>query len=292
MAQQPEEKMLVDKLRPTAEMAKVAAVDVKGEERIPIGAAVAQMLKQEGVEYLAFLTGGGTATYVVEIQKAKIKCIHVRHEQTAGFFMDGWGRLTTRPGFALPGAGTGLTNFGTGLCQTYSAGAPGVALVCESGPFDDDKYGGQGIARAEHQYQGMAKFIRKVNTPNTLLWQLKRAFRTAVTPPTGPAVVASGNTEINAQQNYMVPRRVLYQAIRPDAWGPGEYAQSLVGSPDPVLVERAVKWLLEAEKPVIIAGHEAHQDQCQEELVDLHVLVRRVSDRARSQPAHARHAIT
>ncbi len=80
MAQQPEEKMLVDKLRPTAEMTRVAAVDVKGEERIPIGAAVAQMLKQEGVEYLTFLTGGGTATYVVEIQKAKIKCVHVRHE--------------------------------------------------------------------------------------------------------------------------------------------------------------------------------------------------------------------
>ncbi len=187
--------------------------------------------------------------------------------------MDGWGRLTTRPGFAIAGAGTGLTNFGTGLCQSYSAGAPGVALVCESGPFDDDKYGGQGIARAEQQYQGMAKMVRKVNTPNTLLWQLKRAFRTAVTPPTGPAVVASGNTEINAQQNYMVPRRVLYQAIRPDAWGPKEYAQSLVESPDPVLVERAVKWLLEAEKPVIIAGHEAHQDHCQEEFRELAHLI-------------------
>ncbi len=269
MAQKPqEEKMLVDRLRPTAEMARAAVVDVKGEERIPIGAAVAELLKQEGVEYVFFLTGGGTATYIVDLQKAKIKCVHVRHEQTAGFAMDAWGRLTTRPGFALPGAGTGLTNFGTGLCQAYSAGSPGVGLVCESGPFDDDKYGGQGIARAENQYQGMCKWVRKVNTPNTMLWQLKRAFRTAVTQPTGPVVVASGNTEINATQNYMVPRRVLYQAIRPpDAWNPKDFYA--YGAADPKVIEKTVKWLLEAEKPVIIAGHEAHQDKAQDEFREL-----------------------
>ncbi|MFH0847817.1 MAG: thiamine pyrophosphate-binding protein [Chloroflexota bacterium] len=265
-----EEKMLVDKLRPTAETALrgPAKVDVKAEERVNIGWAVAQMLKQEGVEYLAFLTGGGTSNYIVEIQKAKIKCVHCRNEATAGFFMDAWGRYTTRPGFGLPGAGTGGTNFGTGLCQAYSAGAPGVTLVCESGPFDDDKYGGQGIFRAEHQYNGMAKFVRKVTNPNTLLWQLKRAFRTAMTPPYGPCVVASSNVELNSQLNYMVPRRVLYQTLRPTpAWAPQDF--TLETSPDPALVEKAVKWLLEAEKPVIIAGHVAHQEHCQDEYREL-----------------------
>ena len=265
---QKEEKMIVDKLRPTAEMQEAPKVDVKLEEEVFLGDCVADLLKKEGVEYVPYLTGGGTATMIAHIQKAGIKCVHVRHEQTAGFFLDGWGRLTAKPGFALPGAGTGLTNFSTGLCQTYCSGAPAVALQAESGPFDDDKYGGQSIARAENQFKGMTKWVRKVNFPNTLLWQLKRAFRSAMTPPTGPAVVAYGNSAITPGMR--VKRKVAYQTYMGGYYGSfGPDPDLLQVSPDPVRVERAMKWLLEAEKPVIIAGSEAHQDQCQEELREL-----------------------
>ncbi|MFH1639705.1 MAG: thiamine pyrophosphate-binding protein [Chloroflexota bacterium] len=206
-AKQPEEKMMVDRLRPSAELALQIKEDPRAREKVVLGDCVADMLKEEGVEYVFYLTGGGTATMIQPLQKNKIKCVHVRHEQTAGFAMDAIGRITRRPGFALPGAGTGLTAFGTGLCQAYSAGAPGVCLQAESGPFDDDKYGGQGVARAENQFFGMCKWVRKVNQPNVLLWQLKRAFRSSVTPPYGPCVVAYGNSEINAASTKGVERR-------------------------------------------------------------------------------------
>ncbi|MFH0846731.1 MAG: thiamine pyrophosphate-binding protein [Chloroflexota bacterium] len=262
MAEQ-EEKMLVDRLRPSAEIGRGAAVDVRAEEKICIGDAMAEMLKEEGVEYCFFLTGGGTATFTAALQMNKIKCVHVRHEQAAGFAMDAWGRLTRRPGFALPGQGTGLTNFSSGLIQAYSAGAPGVAIQMESGPLDDDKYGGQGIARAENQFKGICKWVRKVTLPGTLLWQLKRAFRSAVTPPAGPVVIAVSNSEFQTTKNYMVPRRELYNAIRPGGWKPDDGADQCPANP--AYVEKAVKWLLEAERPVIIAGHAAHQQDCQEE---------------------------
>ncbi|MFH1638728.1 MAG: thiamine pyrophosphate-binding protein [Chloroflexota bacterium] len=266
-AKQPEERYVVDKLRPTAEFFLQVKEDPRAREKVNLGNCVADILKEEGVEYVFFLTGGGTATFIMPLQRNKIKCVHVRHEQTAGMAMDAWGRLTGRPGFALPGAGTGLTNFGTGLCEAYSAGAPGVALQAESGPFDDDKYGGQGIARAENQFQGICKWVRKVNTPNTLLWQLKRAFRSAVTPPYGPVVVAYGNTSISSDTTKSVNRSVAFQAYQEGGWKPENLSFRV--RPDPALVERTVKWLLEAEKPVIIAGHEAHQDQCQEEFREL-----------------------
>ncbi len=257
-----EHRMSVDRLRPTAEAGLAAQVSGRGDEDVMLSEEVAKLLKSEGVEYVFYLTGGGTGTMMVSIQKAGIKAVHCRNEMSAGFAMDTWGRLTTRPGFALPGAGTGLTNFTTGLAQAYAAPSPGVALIAESGPFDDDKFGSQGISRAENQCRGMCKWVRKVH-PNTLLWQLKRAFRSAVAPPVAPVVVAYGNSEFSG--GLKVPRRVAYQALDPDSWQPRIY-RSLV---DPREIEQTVKWLLEAEKPVIIAGHEAHQDQCQEEYREL-----------------------
>jgi thiamine pyrophosphate-dependent acetolactate synthase large subunit-like protein len=260
MAQQ--HRISVDNLRPTAQAGLKALASVRGEERVKLSDEVAKVLKSEGVEYAFFLTGGGTATMMRGIEQSGIKAVHCRNEMTAGFAMDAWGRLTTRPGFALPGAGTGLTNFTTGLCQAYSAPSPGVAIIAESGPFDDDKYGGQGIARSENQCQGLCKWVRKAH-PNTFLWQLKRAFRSAVTSPIGPVVVAYGNSEFTT--GITVPRRVAYQALDPNSFPPRVF-RNLVPQQE---IEAAIKWLLDAEKPVIIAGHEAHQDQCQEEFREL-----------------------
>jgi len=213
MAQQPAqqpEKMLVDTLRPSAEMALKVKEDPTAQERINLGFAMADLLKEEGVEYCFYLSGGGTATTIYPMQQQGIKCVHVRHEQSAGFAMDAWGRITRRPGFAIPGAGTGLTAFSTGLCQAYSAGSPGVVLQAESGPFDDLRYGGQGVARAENQFKGMAKWVVKINQPNVLLMHMKKAFRDAVTAPYGPVALAYGNSEITAASISAVQRRVAY----------------------------------------------------------------------------------
>src|SRR5512139_604663 len=101
MAQQPQEhKISVDTLRPTAQAGLAALTSVRGEDRVKLSDEVAKVLKSEGVEYCFFLTGGGTATMMVAIEQAGIKAVHCRNEMTAGFAMDAWGRLTTRPGFA------------------------------------------------------------------------------------------------------------------------------------------------------------------------------------------------
>jgi len=276
MAQQPAnqpEKMLVDTLRPSAEMQLQIKEDPTAKEKVDLGNCVADMLKEEGVEHVFYLTGGGTATFIQPLQRNKIKCVHVHHEQTAGFAMDAVGRVTRHPGFALPGAGTGLTAFSTGLCQAYSAGSPGVVLQMESGPFDDMRYGGQGVARAENQFRGMCKWVYKVNQPNILLMHLKRAFRAAVTPPYGPVAIACGNSEITTANIKSLEKRVAYQAYQPGYWNPGKLEKSLKIGGDPSTVQELVKWLMEAEKPVIVAGHEAHQDDCQVELREfIHLL--------------------
>lgn len=272
MAQE-EEKMLVDTLRPTAQM-KTAVVDVKAEERVNILDELATMIKEEGVEYNFSLVGGNGTNVDFFLQKAGIKRVQVRHEQSAGFAMDAWGRLTRRPGFCAIGPGTGLTNFTTGVVQAYAAGAPGVGFVAESGTMDDDKYGGQGIARSEAQFAGITKWVRRVTYPSNLLWQVKRAFRAAVTPPTGPVVVAI-TTEMSGPGLFM-PRRAAYSTYTPGFWKPHTWKTQ----GDPELIKKAVQWLMEAERPVLIAGHQAHQDDCQNEMREFIHLI--------GLPAHSR----
>ncbi len=262
MAQQQEEKLIVDKLRPTAEMT-AGPVDVTMDEKVNIFELCAEMVKEEGVEYDFCLVGGNACALDVYMQKAGIKRVHVRHESTAGFAMDAWGRLTRRPGFVVCGPGTGLTNLTSGVVEAYAAGAPGVAMVCESGTMDDDGYAGQGVARSEAQFGGISKHVRRVSHPATLLFQLKRAFRSAVTPPTGPVVVSTTNEIAGA--GLIIPRRVAYTRYTPGYWKPSIRPTRT----DPALIEEMVKWLLEAEKPVIVAGHAAHQDDCQEEYREL-----------------------
>ncbi len=255
-----EEKMLVDKLKPSEERTEAVKVDVSLEEKVNIFDLCAEMVKEEGVQYSFCLVGGNATALDYHMQKVGIRRVHVRHESTAGFAMDGWGRLTRRPGFVVCGPGTGLTNLTSGVVEAYASGAPGVAMVCESGTLDDDKIGAQGIARSENQFNGISKWARRVTYPSDLLFQLKRAFRGAVTPPTGPVIVATTNNI--AAANLFVPRRVAYQSYAPGCWQPRVWKP--MG--DPELIEKTVRWLLEAERPLMIVGHIAHQDDCQAEL--------------------------
>ena len=257
-----EEKVIIDRLRPTAEMAP-PEVDASMQEKVHLADLCVDILREEGVDHLYYLTGGNTDAVVARMQRAGIKAVQVRHEQSAGFALDAVGRLTCRPGFAVAGKGTGLTNFSTGICQAYSAGAPGVAIQMESGTVDDDKYGSQGVARTENQLQGITKWARRVTNPKNVLFQLKRAFRSAMTPPTGPVVVGLSSDEF-LPQTMWVPRQVALANYTPGYWKPNPSAWETRANP--AVVEQAVRWLLEAQKPTIIAGHAAHQDGCQDEL--------------------------
>jgi len=238
----------------------IIIMEVQANETVNVLEEVAKLAKREGVEYVFTLPGGNEITLDWTMQRAGIKRVMLRHEQACGFAMDAWGRLSRRPGFAVVGPGTGLTNFTTGVVQAMSAGAPGVGIVAESGTMDDDLLGGQGLARSEQQFAGITKWARRVTYPTTLLFQVQRAFRSAVTQPTGPAVVAYTNELMGG--GLIVPKAQAYTNYTPAGWKPDIFDSQ----GNPAKVEKVVRWLLEAEKPAMVAGHAAHQDDCQDEM--------------------------
>ncbi|MDY0387497.1 MAG: acetolactate synthase large subunit [Methanolobus sp.] len=89
-------------------------------------------LENEGVEYIFGVTGEETIDLTESLRKSRIKFILTRHEQSAAFMADVYGRLTHRPGVCLATLGPGATNLITGIADAQLDRAPLVAITGQS----------------------------------------------------------------------------------------------------------------------------------------------------------------
>jgi len=255
MAKKKEEKLILETMKPGAELAEVPPpadwIQQWLEEDANVHTMTAEMLKAEGVEYIFGLLSACTLQAELEWQKHGIKRVHVRREDTGTFAAEGWARLAGRPGVAYFGPGTGTTNATTGAVQGLSAAAPAVFLAYTSFAFDDTMNMAQGISRAYKMYDGITKYTHRLVNFMTLPFELKRAFRSCMTPPTGP-VCLELSAEVSMDMFRHGPRINYLVGFNPLTWsGRSEIPKRPA---DPQIVEKAMEWLMEAERPAIVAG--------------------------------------
>ena len=74
-------------------------------------------LEAEGVEYVFGLPGEETADLMISMLNSTAKFILTRHEQSAAFMADVYGRLTGKVGVCLATLGPGATNLTTGIAS-------------------------------------------------------------------------------------------------------------------------------------------------------------------------------
>ena len=87
-------------------------------------------LEKEGVTRIFGLPGEENADFMLSLKKSKkIKFILCRHEQSAAFMADAYGRLTGKAGVCLSTLGPGVTNLMTGLADANMDYAPVVAII-------------------------------------------------------------------------------------------------------------------------------------------------------------------
>src|SRR5271165_4335209 len=234
-------------------MGKVASAALAGEgagESVPStavkidgGALVARVLQSQNVTYLFAVNGGHTWPILAALRGCGIKLIHMRHEQSCAYAADGWARTTGTPGVCSVTAGCGLTNAVTGLC---AAGLAGSAVVCIAGqhPTTEDGLGSFQEAYGSEVCRSFSKFTKRVLDWSTIEIDLRQAFRGAMSPPQGVALVE-------------IPTNILYrdgleshQRRGAKVYAPGE----LRSGADPHSIEQAIEILLAAKRPLIAAG--------------------------------------
>jgi acetolactate synthase-1/2/3 large subunit len=214
-----------------------------GAARVDGGAIVGRVLGEQQVRYLFAINGGHTWPILARLRENRIQMIHMRHEQSCAYAADAYARTSGRPGVLSVTAGCGLTNAVTGLCV---AGLTGSAVVCIAGqhPTSEDQLGSFQEAYGSEICRTFSKFTKRVLDWSTIEIDLRLAFREALGPPPGPALLE-------------IPTNILYHEDDPARQRRGARIyppDALRGAGDPAAIDRALEVLARAERPLIAAG--------------------------------------
>lgn len=223
---------------------------------VTAGQLVVRILKEEGVKFFCGVHGGHLWPMQLALAEGGLKMYHLRHEQTGPYISDGWGRVTGRPGVCFGTAGPGMYNMVPGLAHAFLCNSPVVAIAGQHetvhdgwGPFQE--------GYAEDVCRTFTKWSKRVVDPRTVAYHLQKALRDAVAYPPGPVLLE-------------IPVNVLgrkHEEETQTGYLPSERSAELCkAEADPAVVEKIVRMLLEAERPIVIGGNGIYWSGASEEL--------------------------
>jgi benzoylformate decarboxylase len=199
--------------------------------------ALVEMLLAEGVEHIFGNPGTSETPFMDALQDyPQVKYITSLQEASAVGMADGYARATGRPSFANLHIAGGLAN---GISMLYDAYKGGTPLVLTAGNSDtrmlltDPVLSGD-LVEMTRQY---TKWSAEINHPSDIPMVVRRAFKEAKTPPTGPVFVAfPWNTLDDEADVEIVPSSPGYFRIRPDADAVARASALLSGAESPIMV--------------------------------------------------------
>ena len=207
------------------------------------GELIARVMRENRVKYCFAINGGHLFPILGQLRNHDIKLIHMRHEQATAYAADAYARTSGEVGVCMVTAGCGLTNAVTGLCV---AGLTNSAVVCISGqhPNTEDHLGSFQEAYGSEVVDSFSKFTKRVTDWSTIQFDLRSAFREAISPPQGVAL-------------FEIPQNILYHHEEDSGQRKGarEFTMDDVRSAgDPSKIDRALEMLVAAERPLIACG--------------------------------------
>ncbi len=215
-----------------------------------VAAAVAEILKREGVQ---FLIGYPVNPIIEAAAEADIRTIIVRQERTGLHMADAVSRVTSgqKIGVFAMQHGPGAENSFGGVAQAYGDSVPIVVLP---GGYGRRITNIQPNFNSFLNYQHVTKWCEQVILADAAPDAMRRAFTQVKNGRPRPVLVE-------------FPRDVLEENIpEPLAYTP---APRLRTAPDPGDVSRVAEALVAAERPVIYAGQGVHYARAWQALREL-----------------------
>lgn len=227
------------------------------EPRLTGGRAVARALAHNGVEHM-FGVHGYINNVLEEAFRLGINNIHFRHEQSAGFAADAYGRLRRKTGVCYASASGGMSNYLAPLSQAIGALSPVLLLVGQHGTAGD------GLEVLQEGYaadcfRSVTKWSKRLTDWELNSYWTQKALRETCGYPPGPVCL---EIPLNNQWNFGPEAQRKY---RPEGRQP---IVPLSGG-DPAAVLRTAELLLAAERPVIVAGDGVYWSDGMQELQQL-----------------------
>ncbi|MCW4466467.1 thiamine pyrophosphate-binding protein [Glutamicibacter sp. MNS18] len=192
------------------------------------------------------------------LSRSELQFVSSRVENNSAFAADGYSRATGEVGVLFLSTGPGALTSLAGLQEAYATGVP-MVVVASQIPLD-----GLGARRKGMLHQlddqkasaaNVTKFQRTVHHASSIPSAIQDAWAEAITVPMGPVWV-----EV-PQDVLLAP--VMVPPVR-DA-----LAEAYDHPPRVELVEESVRWLGQADRPVIVAGGGVRRSGAEEALAQV-----------------------
>jgi tartronate-semialdehyde synthase len=202
---------------------------------------VVKILEDEGVEYVFGVPGAAILPLYKALSKSeRIKNISVRHEEGGTHAADGYARATGKVGISIGTSGPAGTNMITGL---YTCLADSIPIICITGQAPSTvlhREAFQAVEIAEIA-RPVTKWSVQVKETAQLPWVFREAFRIAQSGRPGPVLI---DLPLNVQKGLDLE------------YDPNLDSPLAVGKPGPNMnaIRRAVEMIMDAERPMLLAG--------------------------------------
>jgi len=206
-----------------------------------IAGLIVELLAANGIDTVFGIPGVHNLELYRGLTAAGLRHILVRHEQSAGFAADGFARLTGRPAAAFVISGPGITNIATAVAQAYSDSVP--MLIIASTPSRETLGKHWGVLHELTDQRQLAACLtgiaRTAYSVTDVLDHLRAMFASWRVGRARPAYLG-------------VPLDLLAEptALRAERFA----ASASVPQPAGEDIERAVRVLASAQRPLLIAG--------------------------------------
>ncbi len=222
------------------------------------GRLIADALAAAGVRVAYTVPGESFLPLLDGFVGAGIRVVSTRHEGGAAFMAAASAALSGHPTVVLASRAVGAANLAIGLHVAHADSLPVVALI---GQVERPTRGREGFQEVDlaATIGGYCRWAREVRDAAALPAVLDEALRRATAGRPGP-VLLSLPQDLLAEEVADAPARTVPAA----ALGP-----SRTPSPDPAHVRRILHLLLDAERPVIVAGGGVLRSRATADLVRL-----------------------
>lgn len=142
-------------------------------------------LESEGCKIVFGLPGEETIEILEALRGSSIRFFLTRHEATASFAADAFGRMTLKPGVCLSTLGPGATNLATGVADAFLDRAPMLAIT---GQRQSYKLGMQRhqLIDLEDFFKPITKWTSMLSSGDFVPEKVRKAYTAAKTMPMGP----------------------------------------------------------------------------------------------------------
>jgi len=207
--------------------------------------ALMRALEKEGVDIVFGMPGGANLPMYDELTRSNIRHVLVRHEQSAAHMADGYGRIKRKPGVCFATSGPGATNLVTGIGTAYMDSGPMVAVT---GQVPREMIGRDAFQECDIMgiCTSITKYCFQPRSAAEIPEMVKKGFYIAESGRPGPVLI-----DIPKDVQQEVSEVTFPEIIRVRGYSPHI-------DPDIEQVGKAVELLLNAERPMIMAGGGVH----------------------------------